>query len=136
MQLRLTTRILGLVHALMNTCLIPKSISFATLNGFPKLDLDIVMKLVKFYKMFLETTSIPLVMESNEGGKKWNYELVPKSGFRTLTSNVALLTRIWRTTKYYHKWMRRKKWNRSEHIEKWRPSTSGPCYLSIEDNLS
>jgi hypothetical protein len=54
----------------MNTCLIPKSISFATLNGFPKLDLDIVMKLVKFYKMFLETTSIPLVMESNEGGKK------------------------------------------------------------------
>jgi len=130
------TRVLGLMHALMSTCLIPKSISFATLNGFPKLDLDIVMKLVKFYNTFLETTLIPLVMESSEGGKKQNCELVPKSRFGTLTSNVALLRRIWRKTKYYHNWMRRKKWNRSEHIEKWRPSTSGPCYLSIEDYLS
>jgi hypothetical protein len=34
----------------MNVCIIPRSISLVTLNGFPKLDLDIVMKPVKLYK--------------------------------------------------------------------------------------
>jgi len=34
----------------MNVCIIPRSISLVTLNGFPKLDLDIVMRPVKLYK--------------------------------------------------------------------------------------
>jgi hypothetical protein len=40
------------------------------LNGFPKLDLDIVVRPMKLHKMSLEATLIPLVMESSEGGWK------------------------------------------------------------------
>jgi hypothetical protein len=91
---------------------------------------------VKLYKMSSKVMSIPLVMESNEGGWKWKCELVPRWRFRTLISNVALLTRIWRRTKCYHMWMRRKKRNKDKLIEKWIPSTGGLHCLFVEDYLS
>jgi hypothetical protein len=57
----------------MNVCIIPRSIFFMTLNGFPKLDLNIIVKLVKLFKTIsLEATLIPLVVKSNEGSQKWN----------------------------------------------------------------
>jgi hypothetical protein len=60
----------------------------------PKLDLDIIMRPMKLYKMSLEATLIPLVVESNKGGQKQNCELVPILGFETLTNNVAMLTKV------------------------------------------
>jgi hypothetical protein len=62
---------------LMNIYIIPRSISFMTLNGFPKLDFDIVMRLVKLYKMSLEATLIPLVVESSEEGGNETTSLSP-----------------------------------------------------------
>jgi hypothetical protein len=54
--------------------IILRSIFLTTLKGFPKLDLDILMKLVKLYKTISsKATLIPLVMESSEGARKWNY---------------------------------------------------------------
>jgi hypothetical protein len=73
-----TTRALGPAHALMSAYIIPRSISLATLNGFPELDLDIIVRLVKLYKMSSKAMLIPLVMELNEWGWKQKYELVPK----------------------------------------------------------
>jgi hypothetical protein len=93
-KLRVTTRALGPVHALMNVYIIPRSIYFTALNGFPKLDLDIVVRLVKLYKMSSKATLVPLVMELSEGGWKQKCELVPILRFGTLISNVALLTRV------------------------------------------
>jgi hypothetical protein len=63
----------GPAHASMSVCIIPRSNFPTTLNGFPKLDLDIVVKLVKLYKTISsEAMLIPLVMESSEGARKWN----------------------------------------------------------------
>jgi len=93
-KLRVTTRALGAVHALMNVYIIPRSIYFTALNGFPKLDLDIVVRLVKLYKMSSKATLVPLVMELSEGGWKQKCKLVPILRFGTLISNVALLTRV------------------------------------------
>ncbi len=65
------------------------------LNGFPKFDLDILMRPMKLYKTFLEVTLIPLVVESSERGWKQNCKLVPILGFETLTNyNIALCTRV------------------------------------------
>jgi hypothetical protein len=52
----------------MNVCIIPRSIFFTTLNGFPKIDINIVVKFVKLYKTIsLEDTLIPLVMDQANG---------------------------------------------------------------------
>jgi hypothetical protein len=58
------------MHASMSTYIIPRSIYFMALNGFPELDLDIVVRPMKLYKMSSKATLIPLVMESIEGGRK------------------------------------------------------------------
>lgn len=120
-------------HSSMNTRIIPRSIFLAALNGFPKLDLDIIVRLVKLYKTSSEATLIPLVVESNKRGWKWKCGLVLRSKFGT---NVALLTRIWTRTKCYCIWMKRKKWNKNKHIKNSIPSTCGLHCLSIEDCLS
>ncbi len=57
------------LHSSMNTC-IPRSIFLAAFNGFPKLDLDIIVRLVKLYKTSSEATLIPLVVESSKRGWK------------------------------------------------------------------
>jgi hypothetical protein len=120
----------------MNTYIIPRSICLVILNGFLKFNMDILVRPIKLYKMSSKATLIPLVMESSEGGRKWNYELVPISRFKTLTNNVALLTRVWRRSKCFHIWMRRNKWNESKHIEKLIPLTCGFRCLPAEDYLS
>jgi hypothetical protein len=58
------------MHASMSTYIIPRSNYFMALNGFPELDLDIVVRPMKLYKMSSKATLIPLVMESIEGGRK------------------------------------------------------------------
>jgi hypothetical protein len=40
------------------------------LNGFPKLDMDIVVRLVKLYKSSSKAMLIPLVIESSKGEKE------------------------------------------------------------------
>ncbi len=65
------------------------------LNGFPKLDLDILVRPMKLYKTSLEAMLIPLVVESSERGWKQDCGLVPILGFGTLTNyNVALCTKV------------------------------------------
>jgi hypothetical protein len=56
----------------LNECLHhPKINIFMTLNGFPKFDLNIIVKLLKLYTTIcLEVTLIPLVVEPNEGAQK------------------------------------------------------------------
>jgi hypothetical protein len=55
----------------MSVCIIPRSIFLTTLNGFPKIDLNIVVKFVKLYKTIsLEDMLIPLVMESSKRAGK------------------------------------------------------------------
>jgi hypothetical protein len=67
--LRLTTRVQGPTHASMNACIIPRSIFLVALNGFFKLDLDIVVRPVKLYKTTFEVTLIPLSWNQAKGGK-------------------------------------------------------------------
>jgi hypothetical protein len=84
--LRSTTRALGPAHALMSVCIIPRSIFFTTLNGFPKIDLNIVVKFVKLYKTIsLEDTLIPLVMESSNRAWKWNCHYKKTRNFKRPT---------------------------------------------------
>jgi hypothetical protein len=71
--LRSTTRAASPEHISMIAYIILRSIFLTTLKGFPRLDLDIFMKLVKLHKTISsKATLIPLVMESSEWARKKN----------------------------------------------------------------
>lgn len=48
-------------------CIIPRLIPFVALNGFPKLDMDIIMRPMKLYKSSSKAMMSPLVVESSKG---------------------------------------------------------------------
>jgi cobalamin biosynthesis Co2+ chelatase CbiK len=70
------------VQTSKNVCNVPTSIFLVALKGFPKLDLDIIMRFVKLYKTFLEARLIPLLMESNKGVENRIVGCFPKQDSR------------------------------------------------------